>query len=85
MIRWPASPPGRFFRPEASDVLKDFYDGNGASVNKLLSHSEVAIVMYYAPWSLESRQARPVYEIVARSFSSNPQVLTYELRDSHYF
>uniref|UniRef100_A0A7E4VKA6 Thioredoxin domain-containing protein n=1 Tax=Panagrellus redivivus TaxID=6233 RepID=A0A7E4VKA6_PANRE len=61
------------FFPNGS-VVKDYYTGNGASADELLSRAEIAVLMYYAPWSLDAQIGREPYETVARLFSDVPVV-----------
>uniref|UniRef100_A0A0N5AQV7 Thioredoxin domain-containing protein 11 n=1 Tax=Syphacia muris TaxID=451379 RepID=A0A0N5AQV7_9BILA len=76
LICRPAKPPSPFFYSNNSFVT-DYYDGNGLSPVNLLRKTEVIVIMYYAPWSLESKYARDAYETVAKSLSSNSQVSFY--------
>lgn len=74
LARRPAAPPRPFFRPAARQFITDYYSGNGAYPSVLMRRSELAIVAYYAPWSLHSKQLRSVFELVARGFAENKDV-----------
>lgn len=56
----------RFF--SIKSVVQDYPYGNLISLQKKVSLADVALVMFYAPWSAESQHARPVYESVAKLF-----------------
>lgn len=58
--------PKRFFNNKSP--VRDYPHGNLISLQKKVSLADVALVMFYAPWSAESQHARPVYEATARLF-----------------
>ncbi|VDN55787.1 unnamed protein product [Dracunculus medinensis] len=61
-----SAPPSKQFFPLH---IRDYFNGNDSG--DLLNYSEIVIVMFYASWSLECYQMRPVFLEVARSFHNN--------------
>lgn len=49
-------------------MVQDYPYGNLISLQKKVALADVALVMFYAPWSAESQHARPVYEAAAKLF-----------------
>lgn len=60
-----ALPPTPFFQ-NSNGVLLDYFTGNGADKNVMLSNAEINIIMFYAPWSLTSMEARKSFLRVAK-------------------
>lgn len=58
--------PKQFF--SAKSPVRDHPHGNIISLQKKVSLSDLAFVMFYAPWSAESQHARPIYENVAKLY-----------------
>lgn len=63
-----ALPPSPFFPLNSLNVLEDFYTGNGADKNNLVFKSEIVIVMFYAPWNLNSIEAQKPFHMVATAY-----------------
>lgn len=63
-----SSPPTPFFDLNSLSVLEDFYKGNGADKDVLVSKGEIVVVMLYAPWSLSSIEAQKPFYMVASAF-----------------
>lgn len=59
------APPVRFF-PEGS-VVTDFYSGELSSAFEHLLNHDFIFVMYYAPWSTASQNARYEFDLSAQS------------------
>lgn len=69
-------PPGQFFAPAFG--VDDYYTGNGADKLMLVAKAEITILMFYAPWSLESREARRPFSAVVNAFQNSSIVVSFE-------
>ncbi|WKY10290.1 hypothetical protein Q1695_002552 [Nippostrongylus brasiliensis] len=56
--------PHPFFSNHSSAYLDDFYTGN-FHPERFVRHSDLLVVMYYAPWSFHSRTLKHPFEVVA--------------------
>lgn len=56
--------PQRFF--PAYSLVKDYYSGDLQQLAEKLHYSDLAFVMYYAPWDRDSQQARAQFVAAAR-------------------
>jgi len=74
LLTKPASPPIPFFPNYSRGIVDDHYFGNNAAPEDLLRRSEIAILMYYAPWSLHAMETRKPFIEVATSFQFIPTV-----------
>ncbi|KAE9549964.1 hypothetical protein FO519_006823 [Halicephalobus sp. NKZ332] len=74
LLTKPAGPPIPFFPDYSRGIVDDHYFGNNAAPEDLLRKSEIAILMYYAPWSLHAMEARKPFIEVATSFQFIPMV-----------
>lgn len=61
--------PKRFFAPDSHVI--DYPRGHLSIVHNKVAAADLTFVFFYAPWSAESQHARPIYEAVAKLFSSN--------------
>lgn len=55
------------FFQNTKGVITDYYTGNGADKDIMLSNAEITIVMFYASWSLASMEARKPFLRVAKA------------------
>uniref|UniRef100_A0A1I7XC55 Thioredoxin domain-containing protein n=1 Tax=Heterorhabditis bacteriophora TaxID=37862 RepID=A0A1I7XC55_HETBA len=62
-----------FFALSSAEYVTDYYTGN-MRPERLLSKSDLVIVMYYAPWSIHSQHLRHQFEVVARVLSSHKNI-----------
>uniref|UniRef100_A0AC34GUM8 Thioredoxin domain-containing protein n=1 Tax=Panagrolaimus sp. ES5 TaxID=591445 RepID=A0AC34GUM8_9BILA len=74
LLTRPAPPPLPFFPNYTRGIIDDLYYGNGAMPSELLQKSEISILMFYAPWSLHSQEAKKPFTEVATAFSFMPTV-----------
>lgn len=59
-------PPKSFF-PKGS-LVHDYPTGHLDQVQHRVAHSDLSLVMFYAPWCAESQYARLAFEYAARLF-----------------
>uniref|UniRef100_A0A915CNK1 Thioredoxin domain-containing protein n=1 Tax=Ditylenchus dipsaci TaxID=166011 RepID=A0A915CNK1_9BILA len=76
-----AALPLPFFNNASSLLVEDYFRGNGADKSLLMSKAELTILMFYAPWSLHSMEARQPFLEVAAAFKDlgNQTVSVFKL------
>lgn len=59
-------PPVPFF--ERNSTVKDFYWGEVATPFSSVINSDVSLILYYAPWDLDSQLTRTEFDVIAKQF-----------------
>lgn len=66
------------FFPSGS-IVKDWYRGELSKAIELASESDLAFVMYYAPWDAESQAVRQEFDIAAQHMHKYVRILAFML------
>lgn len=67
------------FFPLDRSIVKDWYRGELSKAIELASESDLAFVMYYAPWDAESQAVRQEFDIAAQHMHKYVRILALML------